>query len=65
MAFSMKMSWSMSPQHDRLSAPRISVKPDDMAVSEEFMAQGGTEVGCMSTTEDEARAYQDALKRPY
>ena len=29
---------------------------DDMAVSEEFMAQGGTEIGCMPTTETVAVA---------
>jgi Ran GTPase-activating protein (RanGAP) involved in mRNA processing and transport/GTPase SAR1 family protein len=33
---------------------------DDMAVSDEFMAQGGTEMGCMSTTEDIAVAHQFA-----
>jgi hypothetical protein len=38
---------------------------DDMAVSEDFLAQGGTETGCMSTTEDKAVACKFAKVRGF
>ena len=39
---------------------------DDMAVSEDFMAQGGTEIGCMSTTDsvDVARKFARLGEKP-
>ena len=38
---------------------------DDMAVSDDFMAQGGTEIGCMSTTESIDVARKFAKVRGY